>query len=81
VLADVDRETAAVIIDHMLVAGVLAQDRGKLGLGSEAEAKFGRRHFQELITTPLLLTARYGGQELGRIDPQSLNGRRNSAPW
>jgi ATP-dependent helicase Lhr and Lhr-like helicase len=82
VFADVDRVTAEAIIANMLVTGLLAEDNGVLGLGSEAEAKFGRRHFQELIaafTTPLLLTVRYGGQELGSIDPQSLNGRRDAS--
>jgi ATP-dependent Lhr-like helicase len=83
VFKDVDRATAAAIIDHMLVTGLLAEDNGVLGLGSEAEAKFGRRHFQELVaafTTPLLLAVRYGGKELGSIDPQNLNGRRDASP-
>jgi hypothetical protein len=83
VLADLDRATAEAIIDHMVVTGLLVEDNGVLGLGSEAEAKFGRRHFQELIaafTTPLLLAVRYGGHELGSIDPQSLTRRRGSSP-
>jgi ATP-dependent Lhr-like helicase len=83
VLTDVDRTTAEVIIDYMLVTGLLVEDNGVFGLGREAEVKFGRRHFQELIaafTTPLLLAVRYGGQELGSIDPQNLNERRDASP-
>jgi ATP-dependent Lhr-like helicase len=67
----------------MLVTGLLVEDDGVLGLGREAEERFGRRHFQELVaafTTPLLLAVRYGGQELGSIDPQTLNSRRGASP-
>jgi ATP-dependent Lhr-like helicase len=83
VLTDADRATAGAVIDYMLSTGVLVEDNGVLGLGSEAEAKFGRRHFQELVaafTTPLLLAVRYGSHELGSIDPQSLSARRDSVP-
>jgi ATP-dependent Lhr-like helicase len=82
VLTGIDRATAEAVIGYMLAAGILAEDNGVLGLGPEAEATFGRRHFRELVaafTTPLLLAVRYGSHELGSIDPQSLDTRRGSA--
>jgi ATP-dependent Lhr-like helicase len=82
VLTGADRSQEEVIT-HMLATGVLVEDGGVLALGREGEAKFGRRHFQELVaafTTPLLLTVRYGGTDLGSIDPLSLDSHRASVP-
>lgn len=52
-------------------------------IGSKGEAEFGRRYFQELVaafTTPLLLAVRHGGNDLGSIDPLSLESQRTSVP-
>lgn len=68
-------DRAASIIAHMLDSGILAQDGGILGMGPKGEREFGRRNFMELMaafTTPLLLSVRYGGSELGQVDPTSL---------
>jgi ATP-dependent Lhr-like helicase len=57
-----EKATEEAVIGHMLATGILVEDGGVLGLGSEGEAKFGRRHFQELLaafTTPLLLLVRH----------------------
>jgi ATP-dependent Lhr-like helicase len=71
------------VVAHMLATRILVEDTGVLGMGSEGEAKFGRRYFQELVaafTTPLLLAVRHGSNDLGSIDPLSLETQRTSAP-
>jgi ATP-dependent helicase Lhr and Lhr-like helicase len=82
VLTDANREIEEEVIAHMLATGILVEDNGVLGLGAGGEEKFGRRHFQELVaafTTPLLLAVRYGGNEVGTIDPLSLDAQRSAA--
>jgi ATP-dependent helicase Lhr and Lhr-like helicase len=65
----------------MLTNGILVEDTGVVSLGIEAETKFGRRHFGELVaafTTPLLLTVQYSGNELGTVGPSSLTPQQTS---
>jgi ATP-dependent helicase Lhr and Lhr-like helicase len=67
---------------QLLETGILMEVTGVLGMGSEGEAEFGRRYFQELVaafTTPLLLAVRHGSNDLGSIDPLSLETQRTSA--
>ncbi len=83
VLTGANHTSEEEVIAHMLATGILVEDAGILGIGREGEAKFGRRYFQELVaafTTPLLLAVRYGGNDLGSIDPLSLESQRTSAP-
>jgi len=82
-LTGADHTSEEEVIAHMLATGILVEDAGILGIGPEGEAKFGRRYFQELVaafTTPLLLAVRYGGNDLGSIDPLSLESQRTSVP-
>lgn len=51
--------------------GILFGDAGILGLGPEGEARFGRRHFLELLsvfTTASMLSVFHGPRDLGRIE-------------
>jgi ATP-dependent Lhr-like helicase len=83
ILTGSDRAAEDEVVSHMLATSILVEDCGVLGLGSEGEAKFGRRHFQDLVaafTTPLLLAVRYGTNELGSIGPFSLDDKPDSSP-
>jgi ATP-dependent Lhr-like helicase len=65
----------AVIVNHMLTTGILAEDAGVLGLGRKGEEEFGRRHFSDLVAAfsePLLLSVRHGPADLGTVHPASL---------
>src|SRR5262249_16236366 len=82
VLTGSNRAIEEEVIAYMLATGILVEDSGVLGLGAGGEEKFGRRHFQDLVaafTTPLLLAVRYGGNELGSMDPLSLESQQSSA--
>jgi ATP-dependent Lhr-like helicase len=71
------------VIAHMLATGILAEDAGVLGMGGQGVAMFGRRNFLELVaafSTPLLLAVRHGGNDLGSIDPLSLESQRTAVP-
>lgn len=66
---------AGAVIQFLKDKGILFEDSGKLGFGSEGEARFGRRHFLELLsvfTMPAMLTAFHGTRELGQIEAGSL---------
>jgi ATP-dependent Lhr-like helicase len=59
------------IIHFLRERGILFEDSGTLGFGTEGEARFGRRHFLEILsvfTTPSMLTAFHGTRELGQIE-------------
>ncbi|WP_433531873.1 DEAD/DEAH box helicase [Micromonospora sp. CA-263727] len=67
--------SAQPIVRHLGEQGFLDSDGGLLFIGSEAERRFGRRHFMELtavFTGPPEFTVLYGRTELGRIDPSLL---------
>lgn len=68
------------VLDHMLASGVLAQDKGVLGLGTVGEREFGRRYFSDLVAAfsePLLLVVRHGAHDLGSVHPTSMTKRGN----
>lgn len=73
----------AMVVEHMLSTGILAEDGGLLALGQVAEREFGRRHFGDLVAAfsqPLLLAVRHGGLELGTVHPASISrGARGEA--
>jgi ATP-dependent Lhr-like helicase len=67
--------SAAPIVDHLVGEGFLDSDSGQLFVGSEAERRFGRRHFIELtasFTAPPQFTVLSGRSEIGRADPSVL---------
>lgn len=63
--------TVSTIIEFLRERGILFEDSGTLGFGAEGEARFGRRHFLEILsvfTTPSMLTAFHGTRELGQVE-------------
>lgn len=70
--AAADRLTA-----HMLAGGMLFDDGGVLGIGTEGEARYGLKHFLELFSVfsgSPLFTVWHGRSELGQVHPQSFHG-------
>ncbi len=68
--AALDPENVATTIRHMLTVGMLFDDQGLWSIGPEGEAKFGRRHFMDLLSafiTEPLFTVKHGQLELGRV--------------
>jgi len=73
-LAPFDK-SAEPILHHLVREGFLDQDGGMLFIGTEAEKKFGHRHFMGLtaaFTAPPQFTVLLGRTDLGRIDPAIL---------
>ena len=63
---------ADAIVDGLLGKGVLDQDSGLLFVGPEAERRYGRRHFMELMsvfTSDPQVTVLHGRTEVGTVDP------------
>lgn len=63
------------IVDGMLSTGVLDEDSGMLFVGPEAERRYGRRHFMELMsvfTSDPQVTVLHGRTEIGTVDPMVL---------
>ena len=71
------------VLIHMLLAGVLAEDGGVIGLGPRGEAEFGRRYFGDLVAAfsePLLFAVRHGTSQLGQVHAVSIGPVRNGGP-
>lgn len=71
-------KTADVIVRHLVDQGYLDTDAGMLFIGPEAEARFGRRHFMDMLavfTAPPQFTVLSGRTEIGRIDPALLTAK------
>ena len=69
--AALDPEQVTQIVQFLQGKGILFADSGTLGFGAEGEARFGRRHFLEILSvfsTPSMLTAFHGGRELGQVE-------------
>jgi ATP-dependent Lhr-like helicase len=69
--AALDAQQVRAIVDFLRAKEILFEDSGMLGFGVEGEARFGRRHFLEILsvfTTPSMLTAFHGTRELGQIE-------------
>ena len=63
---------------HLISEGFLQDQGGVLGIGVEAEAAFGHRHFMELLsifTSPPMLSVRHGRDEIGTVPDESLLAR------
>jgi ATP-dependent Lhr-like helicase len=68
----------AAITDHLVASGFLVDDNGILGIGGEAEAVLGRRHFMELLsafTSPPVFSVRHGRAEIGLVPDETLMAR------
>lgn len=82
-LADLDEETAAGVIRHMLSEDLLWNDQGILWFGREGEKAFGRRHFMEvlsMVSGEPLFGVQHGSREIGRVHPLSFSGAGEEAP-
>lgn len=69
--AALDATQVREIFQFLKTRGILFEDSGTLGFGAEGEARFGRRHFLELLSvfsTPAMLTAFHGARELGQVE-------------
>ena len=81
--AALDPAQVGAIIHFLREKGILFEDSGTLGFGTEGEARFGRRHFLEILsvfTTPSMLTAFHGTRELGQIEAGYLVRSQNGNP-
>lgn len=66
------------ITDHLVQSNFLVDDGGVLGIGGEAEAQLGRRHFMELLavfTSPPMFSVRHGRDEIGVVPDETLTAR------
>ncbi|MFG3707093.1 DEAD/DEAH box helicase [Micromonospora sp. NPDC047670] len=76
-LAPFDK-SAEVIVRHLVDRGYLDVDSGMLFIGPEAELRFGRRHFMDMLavfTAPPQFTVLSGRTEIGRTDPALLTAK------
>lgn len=81
--AAIDAEREAEILRYLQERGILFGDSGLLGLGQEGEARYGRRHFLELLSvfsSPAMLTAFHGTRELGLVEAGFLVTTQAGAP-
>ena len=70
--------SAEVIVRHLVEHGYLDEDSSMLFIGPEAERRFGRRHFMDMLavfTAPPQFTVLSGRTEIGRTDPALLTAR------
>ncbi|MEU7759090.1 DEAD/DEAH box helicase [Micromonospora aurantiaca (nom. illeg.)] len=66
------------IVRHLVDNGYLDSDSGLLFIGPEAERRYGRRHFMDMLavfTAPPQFTVISGRAEIGRTDPALLTSR------
>ncbi|MGH2397400.1 MAG: DEAD/DEAH box helicase [bacterium] len=66
------------VLDHMLATDILCMTDDLLGFGRRGETLYGRRNFIDLVSTfasPLVFLVRHGSNELGYVDPISLQPR------
>ncbi len=66
------------IIDFLTESGFLLDDSGILGIGEQAEASLGHRHFMELLsvfTSPPVFSVRHGRVEIGTVPDETLTAR------
>ncbi len=66
------------LTEHLLAEGFLDEQGGIVGIGPEAEATFGHRHFMELLavfTSPPVISVRHGRTEIGHVPDEALLAR------
>ena len=81
--AAIDTAQEAQIVSFLKQAGILFEDSGLLGFGTEGEARFGRRHFLEILSvfsSPAMLTALHGNRELGQVEAGFLVRAQEGSP-
>lgn len=74
-LALVPPADADTIVEGLLARGILDQDAGMLFIGPEAERRYGRRHFMEVMsvfTSDPQVSVLHGRTEIGTVDPAVL---------
>jgi ATP-dependent helicase Lhr and Lhr-like helicase len=65
-------DTAPLIAEHLVATGHLAEDSGMLFVGPEAEQRYGRKNFLELLsvfTANPEFVVLHGRAEIGSVDP------------
>lgn len=75
------RADIAVLVEHLVEQDFLARAAGVVQVGTEAERRYGRGHWRELLASfsgAPLLTGRHGAAEIGYIDPTVLSGARDA---
>jgi ATP-dependent Lhr-like helicase len=81
--AVMDRQAIADIVDFMIRSGVLWADNGVLAFAPEGEAKYGRKHFMDLLsvfTSPPLFRVMAGQKELGSVHESTFYKRDAEPP-
>ncbi|MFC0315116.1 DEAD/DEAH box helicase [Gordonia phosphorivorans] len=70
-----DDDDGLAVFDYLLDQGFLEHDSGTAFIGPEAEKRFGRKHFMELLavfTAPPVFTVLAGRQEIGSVETSIL---------
>ncbi|MDF2462784.1 MAG: box helicase domain protein [Ramlibacter sp.] len=78
---ELQSETVAALMEFMVDKGILVVSTGLASMGPEGEKLFGRSHFLDLLSafsSPMVLVARYGGTELGYVDPMAVQQQKDS---
>lgn len=81
--ATLDSSVINELLEFLKSKGILFENSGSLGFGTEGESRFGRRHFLELLsvfTSPAMLTAVHGLRELGLVEAGFLMRAPGSIP-
>lgn len=81
--AALDGEKVSQIVQFLKGSGIMFEDSGLLGFGIEGEARFGRRHFLEILSVfsaPSMLTALHGARELGQVEAGFLLRAQEGSP-
>lgn len=71
----------ATLVEHLVERHFLARAAGVVQVGAEAERRYGRGHWRELLASfsgSPLLTGRHGAAEIGYLDPTVLAGERDA---
>jgi ATP-dependent Lhr-like helicase len=73
----------AALVEHLVERHFLACTAGVMQVGAEAERRYARGHWRELLASfsgSSLLIGRHGAAEIGYIDPTVLAGERDARP-
>ncbi len=76
-------DTVQRLVEHLFAEDILWRDGGRIWLGAEAERRYRRRNFMELlsmITDSPLFTVYHGRQEVGQVDRASFVVRQERPP-
>ncbi len=71
-------EETAAIVAHLQAQSILFNDGGILSFAAEGEAKYGRKHFLELVsifTSPPVFSVLHGRDEIGTVEQCSLTAQ------